>query len=373
MEESGLVRCDSLDTASLSERDAMMMMSAVEPLAFGSEAPDPALGTEPTPAELAQCEAEVGTLLNIIAELNKKMGSLKAPSDPGDVRPAAASRPLVPDLLSHRLVKNPERKTMETSLPKPSLPDRGGGGVVWSRLQDVLASVEDSISYRRSWAAPITAVDLNKHKEHLRAAHESSEKASQILDDMEREFGISCTVVQPKGQQFQEEAAEVDRRDFSLSALQSSPEELERAHSFSLMEEDRDKLVNLHRAWRSGRRSPSYRPSGMSCAGTVSPDWASPPYPGSPLLQRRTSRGLAPLSAAGDLSSLSSANSPCTSPVSPDAETERLNRLVDRLKARNERLSAELERRKIELEHMSFTVNRLESDCSALQLGLRYW
>lgn len=76
MEESGLVRCDSLDTASLSERD---MISPVDPLPYSSEGPDPAMGPEPTPAELAQCEAEVGTLLSIIAELNKKMGSLKAP------------------------------------------------------------------------------------------------------------------------------------------------------------------------------------------------------------------------------------------------------------------------------------------------------
>lgn len=34
---------------------------------------------EPSPTELAQCEAEVGTLLSIIAEVNKKMGSLKPP------------------------------------------------------------------------------------------------------------------------------------------------------------------------------------------------------------------------------------------------------------------------------------------------------
>lgn len=56
----------------------------------------------------------------------------------------------------------------------------GGNGVVWSKLQDVLSSVEDSISFKRSWAAPITAVDLNKHKEHLRAAQESSAKATQV-------------------------------------------------------------------------------------------------------------------------------------------------------------------------------------------------
>lgn len=373
MEESGLVRCDSLDTASLSERD---MMSPVEALTYSSEGQDSALGPlgpEPTPAELAQCEAEVGTLLSIIAELNKKMGSLKAPSEPGDMRPPAASRPLIPDLLSHRLVKNPERKTVEMALPKPPLLDRGGGGIVWTRLQDVLSSVEDSISFRRSWAAPITAVDLNKHKEHLRAAHESSVRASQILEEMEREFGISCANVQPKGH-FHEEISEVDMRDFTLSALQRPQEELEREHSLNLMEEDRDKLVNLHKAWRSGRRSPSYRPSAMSCAGSVSPDWASPPYPGSPLLQRRTNRGPVPLSTAGDMSPLGSetSNGPCTSPTGPEPETERLNRLIDRLKARNERLSAALERRKTELEHMSLTVNRLETDCSALQLALRY-
>ncbi|XP_072295259.1 uncharacterized protein ushbp1 [Eucyclogobius newberryi] len=357
VQESVLVRCDSLDTASLSERD---LMTPVERLAYRSEALDHPLGPEPTPAELAQCEAEVGTLLSIIAELNKKMGSLKAPSDPGDMRPSTASRPLVPDLLSHRLVKNPERKTVDTK----AMMDRGGAGVVWSRLQDVLSSVEDSISFRRSWAAPIAAVDLNKHKEHLRAAHESSAKASQILDDMEREFGISCTTV------FQDEVYEVDKRDFTLRPQG----ELERAHSVSLTEEDRDKFVNLHKAWRS--RSPSYRPSAMSgamsgamssamsgamsSAGSVSPDWASPPYPGSPLLQRRTARG----PGAGDVSP--------TSPTGPEVEADRVNRLIERLKSRNERLSLALERRKSEMDHMSLALNRLESDCSALQLALRY-
>ncbi|KAJ0065747.1 hypothetical protein NL108_017797, partial [Boleophthalmus pectinirostris] len=287
--------------------------------------------------------------------------------DPGELRSSAASRPLVPDLLSHRL-KNPERKTVETALSKPTIMDRGGGGIVWSKLQDVLSSVEDSISFRRSWAAPIAAVDLNKHKEHLRAAHESSAKARQILEDMEREFGISCTTV------FQDEVSEVDKRDFTFSALQSQQGELERARSISLIDEDRDKLVNLHRAWRSGRHSPSYRPSAMSCAGSVSPDWASPPYPGSPLLQRRTTRGPPPLPGPGDLSPLGSgtSNSPCTSPIGPEVEIERLNRLIERLKSRNERLSLALERRKSEAEHMSLTLNRLESDCSALQLALRY-
>ncbi|XP_033821131.1 uncharacterized protein LOC117369897 [Periophthalmus magnuspinnatus] len=362
MEESVLVRCDSLDTASLNGRD---LMTSVEHLTYHAEALDPPLGPEPTPAELAQCEAEVGTLLSIIAELNKKMGSLKAPSDPGELRPSAASRPLVPDLLSHR-VKNTERKIPgETALSKPTMMDRGGGGVVWSKLQDVLSSVEDSISFRRSWAAPIAAVDLNKHKEHLRAAHESSAKARQILEDMEREFGISCTTI------FQDEVSDVDKHDF---AFQSQHGELDRAHSISLVDEDRDKLVNFHRGWRSGRHSPSYRPSAMSGPESVSLDWASPPYPSSPLLQRRTSRGLAPLCGPGDMSPLGSgnSNSPCTSPIGPEMESERLNRLIEYLKSRNERLSLALERRKSEAEHMSLTLNRLESDCSAQQLALRY-
>lgn len=56
----------------------------------------------------------------------------------------------------------------------------GGSGVVWSKLQEVLSSVEDSISFRRTWAAPITASDQEKHREHLRAAQENWVKASQV-------------------------------------------------------------------------------------------------------------------------------------------------------------------------------------------------
>lgn len=55
------------------------MMSLTEQMSFDSEGSDPAANLSPSSAELAQCEAEMGTLLSIIAELNKKMGSLKAP------------------------------------------------------------------------------------------------------------------------------------------------------------------------------------------------------------------------------------------------------------------------------------------------------
>lgn len=54
-------------------------MTPIEPMTFDSEGPDPTGNLSPSTAELAQCEAEMGTLLRIIAELNKKMGSLKPP------------------------------------------------------------------------------------------------------------------------------------------------------------------------------------------------------------------------------------------------------------------------------------------------------
>ncbi|XP_075944772.1 colorectal mutant cancer protein [Anarhichas minor] len=369
MEDSCLVRCDSLDAGSGCDRD---VMTPIDHMTLDPEGSDPTANLEPSPAELAQCEAEVGTLLSIIAELNKKMGSLKAPSEPGDLRPQRPSGPLVPDLLSHRLARSsPERSAASAATSKPPLTDRGGGGVVWTKLQEVLSSVEDSISCKRSWAAPITASDQDKHREHLQAAQESWVKATQILEEMEIEFGISCPSGLPKDQ-YQEDILDPEKRDSALrSTLQSHQEELERAQSaFSQMEEDNNKLVGLHKSWRSGGHSPSYWPS----AGALSPDWASPPFPGSPLLYRRTARAVTPLSVGGDGSPVGSVTScsPCPSPISLESETERLNRCIERLRARNERLTAALERRKGESEQISLALNRLEANCSALQMTLRY-
>lgn len=76
LQDSCLVRCDSLDAGSGCDREGM---TPIDRMTFDPEGSDPAANLEPSPAELAQCEAEVGTLLSIIAELNKKMGSLKAP------------------------------------------------------------------------------------------------------------------------------------------------------------------------------------------------------------------------------------------------------------------------------------------------------
>ncbi|XP_068563658.1 colorectal mutant cancer protein isoform X4 [Cebidichthys violaceus] len=322
LQDSCRVRCDSLDAGSGCDRE---VMTPIDHMTLDPEGSDPTTNLEPSPAELAQCEAEVGTLLSIIAELNKKMGSLKAPSEPRDLRPQRPSRPLVPDLLSHRLARSsPERSTASAATSKPPLTDRGGSGVVWTKLQEVLSSVEDSISCKRSWAAPITASDQDKHREHLRAAQESWVKATQILEEMEIEFGISCPSSLPKDQ-YQEDILDPEKRDSALrSTLQSHQEELERAQStFSQMEEDKNKLVGLHKSWRSGGRSPSYWPT----AGALSPDWASPPFPGSPLLYRRTARAVTPLSVGGDGSPVGSVTScsPCPSPISLESETERLN------------------------------------------------
>ncbi|XP_078114752.1 colorectal mutant cancer protein isoform X2 [Sander vitreus] len=369
MEDSCLFRCDSLDAGSGSDRE---LMTSIDHITLDPEGSEPTANLEPSPAELAQCEADVGTLLSIIAELNKKMGSLKAPSEPGDLRPPGPSRPLVPDLLSHRVTRSsPERKTASAATSKPPLTDKGGGGVVWTKLQEVLTSVEDSISCKRSWAAPITASDQDKHREHLRAAQESWVKATQILEEMEIEFGISCPPGLPKDQ-YPEAILDLEKRDAALrSTFQSHQEELERAQStVSQMEEEKNKLVSLHKAWRSGSRSPSYRHT----AGALSPDWASPPFPGSPLLYRRAARAVTPLSVVEDGSPLGSGNScsPCRSPISLESETERLNRCIERLRARNERLTAALERTKGESEQISITLNRLEANCSALQMALSY-
>lgn len=76
LQDARLVRCDSLGAGSVCDQE---LLNPSDHLTFDSEGCDPAVNLEPTPAELAQCEAEVGTLLSIIAELNKKMGSLKAP------------------------------------------------------------------------------------------------------------------------------------------------------------------------------------------------------------------------------------------------------------------------------------------------------
>lgn len=376
MEDSRRSRCNSLDTSSLFVKD---VVSQGDFVSFDPEASEPLIGHEPTPAEVAQCEAEVSTLLSIIADLNKKMGSLKAPrvnsfSEPGDMRPPRPSRPppVPPDLLSHRLLRSsPDSCSASAVTSKRPATDQGGGGVVWTQLQEVLSSVEDSISFRRTWAAPITASDQNKDTEHIRAARENWTKTTQMLEEMEKDFGISCSLGMPKDQNLEELLDLENPESVPRNNVQNHNEESQRAQSniYSL-DEEKNKLGGLYRAWRSDRLSSPYRPP----SGALSPDRQPPSYPGSPLLHRRSSRAATPLSLGGDgpPSGSVTSSSPCPSPISLEPETERLHRCIERLKARNERLTAALERRKADSELISMKLCRLESDCSALQMALRY-
>ncbi|XP_077463402.1 colorectal mutant cancer protein [Stigmatopora argus] len=353
MEEFSLVRCDSLDRGPCSDKELMT------PLDHRPLYPQ----VEPSPAELAQCEAEVGTLLSIIAEVSKKMGSLKAPSEAGDLRPPS---PLFPDLLSHRLVRSSPEKNSATDVNyRLSRLYQGGSNLVWTELKGALTAVEDSIHCRRSWAAPIAFSDREKPKEHLRAAQDSWAKASKVLEEMEKEFGISFPSEAAK-ETFQEL---VTGKHFGTPPLQAQRGELQRAHSVSHVEEDKSK-VGQHRGWRSAVCSPSARSS--SITGPLSAERACSSFPNSPLLLRRATGGS--LSSGGESSPLSFVmfGSPCQSPVSMETEVERLNRQIEGLKARNEHLTVALERKTIECEQISVTLKRLEADCSAMHLALRY-
>ncbi|XP_061540771.1 uncharacterized protein ushbp1 isoform X2 [Phycodurus eques] len=345
MEEFSLVRCDSLDTASGSDKELTTRFD------HRSLYPEVA----PSPAELDQCEAELGTLLSIIAEVNKKMGSLKAPSDPGDLRPPRPPSPLFPDLLSHRLMRSiPEKNTASDVKCRPSLPYRGGCSIMWAELKGALAAVEDSINCRRSWATPITSSDRDKPKEHLRAAQDSWAKATKILEEIEKEFGISCPSDVAK-ETFQEVFME---KGIDSPLSQAQVGELQGAHSISQVEEEKSK-VGQQRAWRSAIYSPPYRSSGTT--GPLSTDRASS-FPNSPLLLRRAAGGS--LSSGGDSSPLSFviSGSPCPSPIGLETEIERLNRYIEKLKARNERLTVAFERRRAECEQISVTLKSEECE-----------
>lgn len=340
--------------------------------------------TEPSQAELAQCQAEVGTLLSIIAELNRKMGALQAPGDPEDIKPVRSVVPQAPEYL-----------TSPSSHYTPA--KREGSGDAWSELQGVLSTLEESVSSMRTWAAPHTVVDHGKQTEHLTAARESWVLVTQVLEEMEREFGISYLSELPpeERQQYQRDTLALYQCNCALrSNLQSRQGELEGAKiSVVEMEDERNKLqeqlLGLHKAWRyGGSLSPPYSPSDSSSGGALSPGWASPPFPGSPLLLRRPSGPFSALSTGGGSSPSASprltraslgiaCHSPCPSPspgpsITLESETERLQRCIERLKARNERLTAALERRKGESEQISMTLSRHEAENTALQMALRY-
>lgn len=59
--------------------------------------------------------------------------------------------------------------------------------------------------------------------------------------------------------------------------------------------------------------------------------------------------------------------------LNPSHPPSAYHRYIERLKAKNERLTAALERKKGETEQIGIALIKLESDCSALQMALKYW
>ncbi|KAG7279403.1 hypothetical protein CRUP_024222, partial [Coryphaenoides rupestris] len=187
-----------------------------------------------------------------------------------------------------------------------------------------LTAVERSVNTRRKWAILMTATDLVRQTEHLVAAEASTTQATQ--------------------------------------------------------------LEGLQKAWSSGSLSPLYSPSGASPCGPRSPELASPPpYAGSPLLLRRPMRAFtAPLSTVRDNSPPASprpARAPAAGSLSPassstsshESETERLQRCIERLRARNQRLTTALERRKGASQQVPPMLgSSSQVDSSALQMALAY-
>ncbi|KAJ7986223.1 hypothetical protein DPEC_G00337730 [Dallia pectoralis] len=334
--------------------------------------------------ELAQCEAEVGTLLSIIAELNTKMGTLQAPSGLDDHKPQG----LVispPVLLSSPLtsLSSPE-KPASSNLRKPQT-NRGGSSEVWSELQGVLSSLEVSMNTRRTWAVPQTACDQVRQTQHLTAARERWVEVTQILDEIESEFGITYPSGLPpeERQQYHKDMLTLHQHNCDLHRiLHSRQEELDDAKvTVGEMENERnllqEKLLGLHKEWRSGSLSPPYSPSESTSSGALSPGCTSPgstSFPGSPLLLRRpTPMGVLPAISPSPWPRDATTGSPCPNPsVSLEGETERLHRCIERLKTRNDGLTAALDRRKGESEQISMTLSRHEAENTALQIALQY-
>ncbi|KAJ8277407.1 hypothetical protein GJAV_G00074820 [Gymnothorax javanicus] len=345
--------------------------------------------TRPPESEVAQCEAEMGTLLRVIAELNGRMNALQTTRDSDDSAiPEQEERnfPSPGNLPMQSSVGIPEE--MEAPPPLVSVIEEEDSAQLWLELQETLAALENLVIKGRTWAAPLTACNEEKQKQHLSAARESWVKATQVLEELEREFGISYPSELPaeERQQFQRDVLALHKHNCNLRAtIQCREKELHCSNvTLTGLKDERNKLqlklLNLQKHMRSGGSlSPPTSPSSSS-SGARSPCWLSPPFPGSPLLLRRLTSAFPALATGGDsMPHFSSSPTPASS-GSPNSsvsgglemETDRLQRCIERLKARNERLSAALERRKGESEQISMTLSRHEANSTALQMALKY-
>ncbi|CAL8396153.1 unnamed protein product [Boreogadus saida] len=365
LQNGQLVHCEDRGSGAQRALGALGVMTRAEP-GPQTGAPGGAEPAEPSPAELVQCQEDMGSLLSSIAELNVKIGRLKAPSEPEDFKPSRVSQPVLQGLWHHRLLTGgQERHPAPGSDRGP--PIREGRRELWPKLQKALTAVERSVNTRRKWAILTTATDLVRQTEHLVAAETITASATQILEEIQRELGISFPPAMPHIERPQ------CRIHSSFGAETQAP-----PSPIPLMGEMgslRRKLEGLQKAWSSRSPSPLYSPPGASPCGPRSPRLTSPPpHPGSPLLLRRPLRAFtAPLSTLRDTSPPGSprpARAPGVRSASPapnsasshESETERLQRYVERLRARNQRLSSALER----------TAEPPQGDRPTLQMALAY-
>uniref|UniRef100_W5M4Y2 Usher syndrome 1C binding protein 1 n=1 Tax=Lepisosteus oculatus TaxID=7918 RepID=W5M4Y2_LEPOC len=274
----------------------------------------------------------------------------------------------------------------------------GGSAELWEEMQRILTALETSVHSRRTWADPSTACDEEKHAEHLRAARESWVQVTKVLEEMEREFGISYPSALPpeERRQLQRDTLTYHQRNHDLrQSLRQREEEISRSKvMLSGLQEERDRMkvradsgalqledYQSKRPESAGSLSPPTSPSSSS-SGALSPCWTSPTCPGSPQQPHRPGQAAPGSDSAGDgapstPSSPAGGVSPFPAPqpsriVGFESETDRLQRCIERLKSRNDRLSAALERRKGESEQISMTLGKHEANCTALQLALKY-
>nr|XP_023699844.1 Usher syndrome type-1C protein-binding protein 1 [Paramormyrops kingsleyae] len=331
---------------------------------------DPKTPGHPSQLELAQCEADMGTLLRIIAELNEKMTGLQAPRclDKSNLQEQVMTTD--PKAVPASI---PMDEHVSTTSPNGSVTQKEES--VELQLQGALDALESSVRQGRAWVTPHISCNKESPTEHLTAATESWVKVTQVLDEMEREFGISSSSELPaeEHQKYQKNVLTLYKRNCSLrAALHSREEELDRSKvTLSGLEEERNrlqmKILSLQITLPvGGSVSPPTSPSSSS-SDAWSPYWATPPYPGSPQMSKRSPSAFPALSTGGSAPSASAHCSP-----SGGIDMDRLQRCVERLKARNKRLSAALERRKGESEQMSMILSKHEADHTALQMALKY-
>ncbi|MFT7798656.1 Usher syndrome type-1C protein-binding protein 1 [Arapaima gigas] len=327
--------------------------------------------TQASEAELAQCAAQVGTLLRVISALNEKMSILQAPR----VSEVKTS----PDLVVASNLSTASQSSLSIEDKAASTPSSKGNSVqLWAQLQGVLEALEKSAATGRAWISSTIACESKEARRHLTAATESWVRVTQVLEEMEREFGISYPTELPheERQRYQREVLTLHKSNSSLrSSLQHQEEELLKSKvTMSGLEEERNrlqkKLLDLQQNVQvRGSLSPPTSPSSSS-SEVQSLCWASPPYLGSPLLSKRSSSTCTALSPRG--STLSPTSSPSPDCSMMEAEITHLQRGIGSLRKQNVRLSSALERRKGESEQMSMILSRHEADNTALQMALKY-